>query len=144
MSINKLPSRVLNTTIDIYEKSFQKSDVGDFNSTADVLKHSLIPATIQQDSSGMEYQEAGVTHYQTHIAYLNLSYNGEDIIINVDNLIIDNITDEVFTVISVEKHTASAKTVTPFHHYRIVLEQLDGFRDDIVNQSRITSKARIS
>lgn len=144
MSIRKLPSRVLNTTIDIYSRSLTKSDVGDFQSNKDTLVYQSVPATIQQDTSDLEYLSSGASHYQTHVAYLNIQHESVDVVIDVDNLVVNNLDDLVYLVVSVEKHTASNKNTAPFHHYRLILESMEGFRDGIIKGTDITSKVRIS
>ncbi len=111
MSIHNIPSRFLNTTIDIFRDTGTINSVGDQDLTTETAYFS-VAANIQPQKSEVEYNLQGKINYQTHAAYINRVENDVTRQIKPGDIVLDEETGEYYIVLGIEVLQAGNRTIT--------------------------------
>ena len=127
MSLTQISNRALNTKADISRLSTARDEVGEYNESEATI-YSNIPASIQPQTSDLEFTIQGKAHRQTHACYLNRVFNGANLSIHVGDMLYDQERTEKHLVISVEVFEASNINTTSGHHIKLILERITGSR----------------
>jgi len=142
MSIHNIPSRFLNTTIDIFRDTGTINSVGDQDLTTETAYFS-VAANIQPQKSEVEYNLQGKINYQTHAAYINRIESDVTRQIKPGDIVLDEETGEYYIVLGIEVLQAGNRTITDSHHIKLNLKNTTGYFDTAKFKT-LTSKAQIT
>ena len=142
MSIHNIPSRFLNTTIDIFRDTGTIDSVGDQDLATETAYFS-VAANIQPQKSEVEYNLQGKINYQTHAAYINRVESDVTRQIKAGDIVLDEETGEYHIVLGIEVLQAGNRTITDSHHIKLILKNTTGYFDTAKFKS-LTAKAQIA
>ena len=142
MSIHNIPSRYLNTTIDIFRDTGTIDSVGDQSLSRETAYYS-VKANIQPKTSDTEYELQGRIEHQTHAAYINKVESEVIRQIKSGDIILDEETGMYHIVLGIEVFQAGNRRITDSHHIRLILKNTTGYFDTAKFKT-LTTKAKIS
>lgn len=141
MSIRKIPSRYLNTTIHIFRESAVTDAVGDQDVTKELAYYS-VETNIQPQESEAEFEYQGKVHRQTHAARLNKVKNSVIREIKTGDIVLDEETGMSYIVLGVEVLQAASRNISDSHHIKLILKHTTGYFDNTKFKT-MTVKAKI-
>ena len=141
MSIRKIPSRYLDTTIYIFRESAVTDAVGDQDITKKLAYHS-VEANIQPQESEAEFEYQGKVHRQTHAARLNRVKNSVIREIKTGDIVLDEETGMNYIALGVEVLQAANQNISDSHHIKLILKHTTGYFDNTKFKT-VTTRAKI-
>jgi hypothetical protein len=144
MSKDFINQKLLRSLVSVYRKSLTVSDIGDFAETADTLVYSSLPAFIQPRTSDLSYEIEGNTHFQTHIGYVNNLLNGSAVVIKVGDTIADPESGIKHIVIGIEDFRVADADISGVHHFKLILEAVGDYGEDILADADMAAKVKIA
>jgi hypothetical protein len=142
MSIHNIPSRFLNTTLEIYGEQTQLNDVGD-TQTVLINEYSSVKANVQSSKDETEFAYQGSVHVRDHVAYINRMEDTTFRDIRIGFVVADNETNIRYLVLGVEEWQAANVNITDSHHIKLILKSLSGVLPIEPVGSMVTAKAKI-
>ena len=141
MSIHKIPSRYLNTTINIFRETGVIDSVGDQTLTRETAYYS-VKANIQPQVSDVEYEFQGRVQRQTHAGYINRVESEVVRQINPGDIVLDEETGLSHIVLGIKVLQAGNRRITDSHHIKLILKNTTGYFD-ITKFKTIGAKGKI-
>ena len=142
MSIRKIPSRFLTTTIHIFRESTAIDSVGDL-ATSLSLAYASLKANVQPKIDDTQFEFQGSIHVQDHIAYINY-YEGNAIRdIHIRDQVYDQETTKRFMVLGVENWQAANVNITDSHHVKIIMKAVSGVPEKDTQVTTISAGGKI-
>jgi len=142
MSIHKIPERFLNTTVHIFRDTGVIDSVGDQALSRETAYYS-VKASIQPQSSDVEYEIQGRVQMQTHAAYINRVENEIVRQIKPGDIVLDEETGMYHIVLGIEVLQAGNRRITDSHHIKLILKNTTGYFDTAKFKT-VTARAKIS
>ena len=106
------------------------------------LAYAELEASVQPQTTDIDYEVQGVIHRQTHAAFINRFESGTAREIRPTDLVIDMETGLNWMILGIQTLQAGQKSVTDSHHIKIILKQTTGYFDT-TEFNTVTSKAKI-
>lgn len=142
MSIRRIPSRYLDTTIHIFRESAVTDAVGDQDVTKEMAYYS-VEANIQPQESEMEFDYQGKVHRQTHAARLNRVKSSIIREIKTGDIVLDEETGMSYIALGIEVLQAANRSISDSHHIKLILKHATGYFDNTKFKT-MTAKAKIA
>jgi len=141
MSIRKISSRYLTTKLYVFRQETTIDEIGDFD-VVKSLAYAELEASVQPQTTDIDYDIQGIVHRQTHAAYINRVESGTVREIKPTDLIIDMETGLNWMVLGIQVLQAGQQSVTDSHHIKIILKQTTGYYDTTKFKT-VTSRGKI-
>lgn len=147
MTLHRIPTRFLNTTLHIVRDVATLDDIGD-TETVKTLAYGSILANVQPFGGGrnniqIAYEVHGKVYQQSHVAYFNRFIDEVKRKIYPGDYAIDIETDMHYLILAVLDYQSSRQSISDSHHIKLIMTTADG-RFDIEQNKTLTSKASIA
>ena len=140
MSRIKIPSRFLDTTVNIYRQSTTKDDIGEFDVT-EITEYANVPALVRPEKSELEFELQGKAFYQTDACYIN-RYDPSLRKPLGGDYVLDTETAKKYLVLQVENQKSFRKSITEGTHIKLIMRYI-GLVETVKTQT-LTTKGRIA